>query len=89
MTSPFFPDLPERLDRRLHRFTIYAGMSRAPRWAQELIGFDRPPRPTRALMGPLLRLDAQRLRWAFGAPRYLQLAQQRAAGAVPPRVAAS
>ena len=34
MTSPFLPDLPERIDRQLHRFTIYAGMSRAPRWAQ-------------------------------------------------------
>lgn len=89
MTSPFFPDLPERLDRQLHRFTIYAGMSRAPQWAQELIGYDRLPMPTRALMGPMLRLDAQRLRWAFGTPRYLQLAQQRAAGAVRPKVAAS
>jgi uncharacterized protein (DUF2236 family) len=89
MTSPFFPDLPERLDRRLHRFTIYAGMSRAPRWAQELIGYDRPPMATRALMAPVLRLDAQRLRWAFGTPRYLRLAQQRATGAVKPEVAAS
>ena len=89
MTSPFFPDLPERIDRQLHRFTIYAGMSRAPRWAQELIGYDRPSMTTRALTGPMLRFDAQRLRWAFGAPRYLQLAQQRAAGAVRPRVAAS
>ena len=41
-------------------------MSRAPRWAQELIGFDRPSAVTRALMGPMLRLDAKRLRWAFG-----------------------
>jgi uncharacterized protein (DUF2236 family) len=80
MTSPFFPDLPDRLDRRLHRFAMYAGMSRAPRWAQELIGFDRPSLPTRVLMGPMLRLDAQRLRWAFGSPRYLRLAQERAAG---------
>jgi hypothetical protein len=44
---------------------------------------------TRVLAGPMLRLDAQRLRWAFGAPRYLQLAQQRAAGAVRRRVATS
>ena len=89
MSSPFFPDLPERLDRQLHRFTIYAGMSRAPQWAQELVGYDRPPMPTAALMGPMLRLDAQRLRWAFGTPRYLALAQQRAAGEARPRVAAS
>jgi uncharacterized protein (DUF2236 family) len=89
MTSPFFPDLPERVDRQLHRFTIYAGMSRAPKWAQELIGYDRPSMATRALAGPTLRLDAHRLRWALGVPRYLQLAQQRAAGAVRPRVATS
>jgi uncharacterized protein (DUF2236 family) len=89
MTSPFFPDLPERVDRQLHRFTIYAGMSRAPKWAQELIGYDRPSMATRALAGPMLRVDARRLRWALGVPRYLQLAQQRAAGAVRPRVATS
>ena len=44
MTSPFFPQLcPASVDRQLHRFAIYAGMSRAPRWARELIGFDHPP----------------------------------------------
>jgi uncharacterized protein (DUF2236 family) len=86
MTSPFFPNLPERLDRQLHRFAIYAGMSRAPRWAQELIGYDRPPAATRALMGPMLRLDAQRLRWAFGTPRYLQMARDRVTGVVRPEV---
>jgi uncharacterized protein (DUF2236 family) len=89
MTSPFFPRLPDRLDRQLHRFAIFAGMSRAPRWAQELIGFDRPSVATRALMGPMLRVDAQRLRWAFGTPRYLQLAHARATGVTAPEVAAS
>jgi uncharacterized protein (DUF2236 family) len=89
MTSPFFPNLPERLDRQLHRFAIYAGMSRAPRWAQLLIGFDRPPAATRALMGPMLRFDAERLRWAFGTPRYLQMARDRAAGTVRSEVVAS
>ena len=89
MTSPFFPDLPEGIDRQLHRFAIFAGMSMAPRWAQELIGYDRPPMLTRALMGPMLRLDARRVRWAFGAPRYLQMAEARAAGVVSPKVAAS
>ena len=44
MTSPFFPDLPGPVDRQLHRFAIYAGMSRAPQWARELIGYDRPSR---------------------------------------------
>jgi hypothetical protein len=89
MISPFFPELPDRLDRALHRFTIYAGMSRAPRWARELTGYDRPPVATRALMGPALRADAQRLRWAFGTPRYLELARDRVAGAVRPQVAVS
>jgi uncharacterized protein (DUF2236 family) len=89
MTSPFFPDLPERIDRQLHRFAIYAGMSMAPRWAQELIGYDRPPMLTRALMGPVLRLDARRVRWAFGAPRYLLMAQDRAAGVAKSKIAAS
>jgi uncharacterized protein (DUF2236 family) len=79
MASPFFPNLPGAVDRQLHRFAIYAGMSRAPRWARELIGFDRPSALTRTLMGPALQLDARRLRWAFGMPRYVQLARERTA----------
>ena len=89
MTSPFFPDLPDRIDRQLHRFAIYAGMSLAPRWAQELIGYDRPPMLTRALTAPVLRMDAHRVRWAFGAPRYRLMAQRRAAGVTQPTVVAS
>jgi uncharacterized protein (DUF2236 family) len=81
MTSPFFPNLPGPVDRQLHRFAIYAGMSRAPQWARELIGFDRPSALTRVLIDPALQSDARRLRWAFGTPRYVQLARQRAAGA--------
>jgi uncharacterized protein (DUF2236 family) len=88
LTSPFVPDLPDSLDRRLHRFAMYAGMSRAPKWAQELIGFDRPPALTRNLIEPMLRLDAFRLRLAFGTPRYVQLARERAAGALLREVAA-
>jgi uncharacterized protein (DUF2236 family) len=80
LTSPFFPNLPEPLDRRLHRFAVFAGMSRAPRWARELIGFDRPSPLTRVLIDPMLQADARRLRWAFGTPRFLQLARARAAG---------
>ncbi|MFV9635994.1 oxygenase MpaB family protein [Mycobacterium neumannii] len=81
MTSPFFPDLPAPVDRRLHRFAIYAGMSRAPRWAQELIGYDRPPAVMRRLIEPSLQLDARQLRWALGTPRYVQIARARAAAA--------
>jgi uncharacterized protein (DUF2236 family) len=88
MTSPFFPNLPELLDRQLHRFAIYAGMSRAPQWAQELIGYDRPSALTRTLIGPALQSDARRLRWAFGLPRYVQLARARAEGAAVPNAAA-
>jgi uncharacterized protein (DUF2236 family) len=88
MTSPFFPNLPEQLDRRLHRFTIYAGMSRAPKWAQELIGYDRPSTLTHTLIGPALQFDARRLRWAFGLPRYVELARARAEGAAVPKAAA-
>ncbi|MGZ5364308.1 MAG: oxygenase MpaB family protein, partial [Mycobacterium sp.] len=86
MTSPFFPDLPGPVDRQLHRFTIYAGMSRAPEWARELIGYDRPSPLTRRLIDPALHLDARQLRWAVGTPRYAQLARERAAG-VRPKVA--
>ncbi|MEO3759465.1 oxygenase MpaB family protein [Mycobacterium sp. B14F4] len=81
MTSPFFPNLPAPVDRRLHRFAIYAGMSRAPRWARELIGYDRPTALTRRLIEPALRFDAHQLRWAFGTPRYAERARARAAGA--------
>ncbi|MCT7662003.1 oxygenase MpaB family protein [Mycobacterium deserti] len=85
MTSPFFPDLPAPVDRRLHRLAIYAGMSRAPQWARELIGYDRPSAMTRALIGPVLQFDARRLRWAFGEPPYAQLARRRAS---PDRIGA-
>lgn len=81
MTAPFFGDLPAPVDRRLHRFAIYAGMSRAPRWARELVGYDRPNMLTRRLIEPALRLDAAQLRWAFGTPRHVALARARVAGA--------
>jgi uncharacterized protein (DUF2236 family) len=81
LTSPMFPRLPAALDRSLHRFAMYAGMSRAPGWAAELIGFDRPTPLAGLLIGPALRADASRLRWAVGTPRYVTLATARAAGA--------
>jgi uncharacterized protein (DUF2236 family) len=82
MTSPFFPALHGPVDRGLHRLAIYAGMSRAPLWARELIGFDRPTALTRGLIGPALQWDARRLRWAFGTPRYVEMARERVAGAM-------
>ncbi|MDQ2636919.1 MAG: oxygenase MpaB family protein [Actinomycetota bacterium] len=88
MTSPFFPDLPGPLDPQLHRFAMYAGMSRAPRWARELVGFDRPSALSRRLIEPALRFDARQLRWAMGTPSYVRLARQRAVGARLPEAAA-
>lgn len=89
LTAPFVPDLPHVLDRELHRFAVYAGMSRAPRWAGELIGFDRPSAATAALITPYLRFDAATLRWAFGTPAYARMAARRAAGVTSTTVAAS
>jgi uncharacterized protein (DUF2236 family) len=83
MEAPFVPNLPVALDRELHRFAIYAGMRRAPRWARELIGYDRPPPVTRRLIDPYLGLDATTVRWAFGTPRYVQLAHARVGAQVP------
>lgn len=88
LTAPFFPKLPAQLDRQVHRLAIYAGMTHAPDWARELIGFDRPSALTKRLIEPALRFDATQLRWAFGTPRYVQMARQRAAGAPLPAMAA-
>jgi hypothetical protein len=33
------------------------------------------------MIGPYLQLDARMLRWAFGTPRYVELALARATGA--------
>jgi uncharacterized protein (DUF2236 family) len=81
LSAPFGPSLPPAADAALHRFALYAGMRTAPRWARELIGFDRPPPLVRAMVGPYLQLDARMLRWAFGTPRHVELARARTAGA--------
>jgi uncharacterized protein (DUF2236 family) len=88
MTSPFLPNLPGPVDRRLHRFAISAGMSRAPRSAREPIGLDQHSALTRMLIEPALQMDACRLPWAFGTPRYVQLARARAAGPALSKAAA-
>lgn len=80
LTAPFGPDLPERLDRTLHRFFVHAGMSLAPRWTQELTGFEHGPTFQRAVVEPYLRFESRSLRWAFGTPPCLALARERAAG---------
>lgn len=80
LTAPFGPSLPPAADAALHRFALYAGMRAAPKWARELIGFDRPSRISGAMIGPYLQLDARILRWAYGTPRYVELAQARVSG---------
>ncbi|WP_102144522.1 oxygenase MpaB family protein [Mycobacterium hubeiense] len=79
LSAPLSTNFPRAVDRPLHRFVMYAGMSRAPRWARELIGFDHPSTLTHRLIEPALQLDARRLRWAFGTPRYVALATERVA----------
>lgn len=80
LSAPFGPNLPPAADAALHRFALYAGMSAAPRWARELTGFDRPSPLMRTMISPYLQLDARMLRWAFGTPRYVELARARATG---------
>ena len=80
LTAPFGPRLPQPVDRMLHRFFAHAGMSLAPRWAQELTGFVHGTAIQRALVEPYLRLDSRSLRWAFGTPPHVTLARERAAG---------
>lgn len=76
--SPFAPGLPGPIARQVNVFALYAGMSLAPNWARELTGFDTTAAMRTRVIEPLLRLDARRVRWAFGTPRYVQLANARA-----------
>jgi hypothetical protein len=56
--------------------------------ARATLRYVRPPLAMRPLIGPMLQLDARRLRWAMGTPRFLELARQRVAGAsIEPSVA--
>lgn len=88
-TSPFLPELPGAIQRPLARFGLRAGMSRAPRWARRLTGHDAPAPVTRGVLEPALQLDARLHRWAFGTPRYVELARARAAGVAVPEAATS
>ena len=86
IASPFLSDLPGPIQRGVGRFAVHAGMIRAPRWARELTGHDRPAVLSHTLYEPVLQLDARMHRWAFGTPRYVLLARARAAGAPAPEV---
>jgi uncharacterized protein (DUF2236 family) len=72
------------------RFQVASGMSLAPRWAQEMTGFDRPEAVQRLLHAPSMHAYARALRWAFGTPPWRRLADERvgAAQTVASRIAA-
>jgi uncharacterized protein (DUF2236 family) len=59
------------------RFQVASGMSLAPRWAQEMTGFDRPELAQRLLQGPSMHAYARAVRWAFGTPPWRRLADER------------
>jgi hypothetical protein len=52
-------------------------MSLAPRWAQEMIGLDRPRVVQRLMQAPAMHAYARSLRWAFGTPPWRRLADER------------
>ena len=57
-------------------------MSLAPRWAQEMTGFDHPEAVQRLLHAPSMHAYARALRWAFGTPPWRRLADERVGAAV-------
>jgi uncharacterized protein (DUF2236 family) len=72
---------PDPLGIPVKRFQVAAGMSLAPRWAQEMAGFDRPEIVQRLLHAPAMQAYARALRWAFGTPPWRRLAEERVAKA--------
>lgn len=68
---------PGPLARPSKRFQVASGMSLAPRWAQEMTGFDRNELTQRALQGSSMQTYARLLRWSFGKPPWRTLADER------------
>jgi uncharacterized protein (DUF2236 family) len=68
---------PGPLAGPLKRFQVASGMSVAPRWAQEMTGYDRPEAVQRWLQAPSMHAYARALRWAFGTPPWRRLAEER------------
>lgn len=79
LAAPFGTELPGPLRPVGKRFQVEAGMSLAPRWAREMVGFAPPEPVVRVAHDPALRTYATALRWGFGMPRYRELAEARAA----------
>ena len=59
------------------RFQVASGMSLAPRWAQEMTGFDHPEVVQEHLYAPSMQTYARLVRWAFGTPPWRRLADER------------
>jgi uncharacterized protein (DUF2236 family) len=68
---------PGPLARPSKRFQVASGMSMAPRWAQEMTGFDRPEIAQRLLHANSMRSYSRLLRWSFGTPPWRALADER------------
>lgn len=82
LTAPFLPSgTPPVIDRALHSYFVRAGTSLAPDWVRRMTGYHHSPLRQRLLIEPYLRVDARLTRWAFGEPRYVALAKERALGA--------
>jgi uncharacterized protein (DUF2236 family) len=75
------PDRATGLDRLNRRGGLHASMSLMPEWAQRMTGLHHSDLAQRLYFDPSTRLTGGLLRWAFGVPRYRQLAEQRMAGA--------
>jgi uncharacterized protein (DUF2236 family) len=73
--GPLVP--PGPLGRPFKRFQVESGMSLAPRWAQEMAGFDRPQIVQRLMQAPSMHAYARALRWSFGTPPWRALADER------------
>lgn len=85
MTTKVLPKgTPPSLDRVLHAFFLYAGMSIAPDWARRMTGFHEPSRLQRLMIAPYLRSDSTLTRWSFGEPAFVTQAKARAVGATAP-----
>ena len=76
--GPLGPKVPPGpVGNRLKRFQVASGMSLAPRWAQEMTGFDRPEIQQRLLQAPAMHAYARLLRWSMGTPPWRALADER------------
>jgi uncharacterized protein (DUF2236 family) len=68
---------PGPLAGPVKRLQVASGMSMAPRWAQEMTGYDRPKALQRFVYAPSMQSYARVLRWAYGKPPWRRLAEQR------------